>query len=63
MTGDTWAQRFQRGRDAWAVAAGITVGATGLYVDQAHLIDELGLPWAGTPTRAIAAAEAKSPDP
>ena len=53
--GRTWAERFQRGRDAWAMAAGFSTH--GGHVDRAR-VAALGVPHVGALARAQARAEA-----
>ena len=55
--GDTWAERFERGRDAWARANGITTTTAGRSVDHDRLRD-LGVPHVGALARVQARAGA-----
>lgn len=53
---DTWATRFGRARDRWAVQNDITLGGT-QHPDYSRLV-ALGIPWVGALARAQARAEA-----
>ena len=52
----TWAERFERGRDGWARADGITTRSGGTAVDHGRLRD-LGVPHVGALARAQARSE------
>jgi hypothetical protein len=51
--GTTWAERFQAGRDGWAINAGIVKDQTG-NADTVHLA-KLGVPYSATRDRMQAA--------